>query len=339
MSTEPVTVLVGGRDQLERELVRFFMEEAGFRVLSMVSQDVDLVRQVEVDRPDAVIVFSSLTDADGTDLVHRIRRASRRPKIVVVTPSPETAWKGPARGADAFVEQWIGIQQLGSLLSRLCRRGPSEEPVSEEPAEAPGELARAGSGGGGGRALPPPPPPDGGGRWDRWFARLQGAAVASVVFLALFVGGTIFNQSPPTPQRMPPAVAAHLNRAYVLLDHLIDGMRDNIPSRIIVRYARQLSDERNSVAQAGDYTSALDQRIEQQVSPYLDDVPPAVAQQVMTALGDLVAPPSPSPSPDPGVIALPTTSPSPTPDLSPSPTTAPSPTDAPSPTTAPSPST
>src|SRR6266508_2263505 len=120
-TVRPLRVLVAAPQPLHRELVRFFLEEAGCQVVALAASGGDAISLVTSKRPDAVILHESLVTTVGAGLIQRVRQGSTSTKIVVVTPQPERAWGGRSRGADAFVEEWVGIQELGIVLQRLCR--------------------------------------------------------------------------------------------------------------------------------------------------------------------------------------------------------------------------
>ncbi|MGH2578543.1 MAG: response regulator, partial [Actinomycetota bacterium] len=88
----PLRVLVAAPQPLHRELMRFFLEEAGCQVVALVASGEDAVSLGTSKRPDAVILHESLADMAGARLIQRVRQGSTSTKIVVVTPQPELAW-------------------------------------------------------------------------------------------------------------------------------------------------------------------------------------------------------------------------------------------------------
>ena len=330
----PLRVLVAAHQPLHRELVRFFLEEGGCQVVALVARGDDAVSLAAEKRPDAVILHESLAAIGDEGLIQRVRQGSESTKIVVITPEPEQAWSGPFRGADAFVEEWVGIQNLGPVLQRLCRGAPGLQPARTEP-----ELAMVGAATAAGEGGEPPTAPravDQPKGWQaRWYERLQGAAAASVILIALFLGRGLF-QLPPTSGDAGSAVAsAHLTNAYSTLAVLVASMRDGMSPEVIAGNARKLSQERAAAIASGADVTRLDAAIAAEVPPLLPNITDEGAAAVEAILGDLVADQGPPPSPEPSPAEVP--SPEPSPEESPSPEPSETPSPEPSPTETPSP--
>src|SRR5512132_2407194 len=233
----PLRILVAAPQPLHRELVRFFLEEEGCQVVALVASGEDAVSLGTSKRPDAVILHENLADMAGAGLIQRIRQGSTSTKIVVVTPQPERAWSGPSRGADAFLEEWVGIQELGIVLHRLCPGTPvPAQPARMQPEPGTASASRAS----GKRRLPRPPrvvnlPV---GRRVRWHERLRGAAVASVILTLLLLGRGLFPE-PSTSAGLGSAASAHLANAYLTLDVLVTSMRGGMSEEAMAETARQ----------------------------------------------------------------------------------------------------
>jgi CheY-like chemotaxis protein len=266
--------------------MRFFLEEAGCQVVALVASGEDAVSLGTSKRPDALILHESLADMAGARLIQRVRQGSTSTKIVVVTPQPELAWSGPSRGADAFLEEWIGIQELGVVLQRLCLGTP----VPAQPARMqPEPWAASASTAAEQRRLSPSPrvvnlPM---GRRARWHERLWGAAVASVILILLFLGGGPFLE-PATSEGPGSVASAHLMNAYLTLDVLVAGMRGGMSEEAMAETARRLLAERAAALASGADTTQLDAAIDRDVSPLLSTIPHKGAAAVEYVLGDLV---------------------------------------------------
>ena len=291
----PLRVLVAAPQPLHRELMRFFLEEEGCHVVALVASGEDAVSLGTSKRPDALILHESLADMPGAGLIQRIRRGSTSTKIVVVTPQPERAWSGPSRGADAFLEEWVGIQELGIVLHRLCPGTPvPAQPARMQPEPGTASASRAA----GQRRLPPPhrvvnlPV----GRRARWHERFWGAAVASVILILLLLGRGLFPEV-STSEGPGSAVSAHLTNAYLTLDVLVTSMRGGTSEEAMAETARQLLVERAAALASGADTIRLDVAIEAKVSPLLSTVAGRVAVAVEYVLGDLVSSPGSSAEP------------------------------------------
>ena len=309
--------------------MRFFLEEAGCQVVALVASGEDAVSLVTAKRPDAVILHESLAAMAGAGLIQRVRQGSTSTKIVVVTPQPEQAWSGLSRGADAFVEEWVGIQELGILLNRLCRGAPAARSARVQPEpRAVGSSPAAGRGEG----LPPPPravDPSMG--WQaRWYERLRGAAVASVILFLLLVGGGRFHL-PATSEGPGSSASAHLTNAYSTLEVLVASMRGGMSAEAMAETARQLLTERAAALASGADITRLDAAIDAEVSPLLPNVTDEEAAAVQYVLGDLVGNQGPPPSPEPGPAEVPSPTETSAPKHSPSPDEAPTAESSPSP--------
>ena len=122
--TDPaLRVLVAVPIPLQRALVQFFMQEAGFDLLPIPLPNVDVADLAGHDRPDAIVLHESVAKRSDPGLVREVRRDSPSTKIVVLAQAPDEAWRGPARGADAYLEEWVGIAELDGVLRDLCRAG------------------------------------------------------------------------------------------------------------------------------------------------------------------------------------------------------------------------
>jgi len=283
----PLRVLVAAHQPLHRELVRFFLEEAGCQVVALVASAEDAISLVTSKRPDAVILDESLVAKVGAGFIQRVRQGSTSTKIVVVTPQPERSWSGPSRGADAFVEEWVGIQELGIVLQRLCRGAP----VPVQPARVQAKRATAGSSpaAGQGEGLPPSARavhlPRG--LKDRWSERLRGAAAASVILILLLLGRGLL--LPATSEDPGSAASAYLTTAYSTLELLAASMRPGRSAEAIAETARRLIAERAAALASGADTSRLDEAIDAKVSPLLSNVTDKGAAAIEFVLGDLLS--------------------------------------------------
>src|SRR6266511_1395129 len=283
-TVRPLRVLVAAPQPLHRELVRFFLEEAGCQVVALAASGGDAISLVTSKRPDAVILHESLVTTVGAGLIQRVRQGSTSTKIVVVTPQPERAWGGRSRGADAFAEEWVGIQELGIVLQRLCR-GAS---VPRQPARVHAKRATVGSSpaAGRGEGLPRPVHPPMG-LQARWYERLRGAAAASVILILLLLGRGLL--LPATSEGSGSEASAYLTNANSTLQLLVASMRAGRSAEAIAETARQLIAERAAALASGADTARLDAAIDTKVSPLLSNVTDKGAAAIEYVLGDLLS--------------------------------------------------
>src|SRR6266550_5618198 len=116
-------VLVAVPIPLQRSLVQFFVQEAGFELLPIPLPNVNVADLAGHDHPDAIVLHESVAKRSNSGLVREVRRDSPSTKIVVLAQAPDEAWRGPARGADAYLEEWVGIAELDGVLRDLCSAG------------------------------------------------------------------------------------------------------------------------------------------------------------------------------------------------------------------------
>jgi DNA-binding response OmpR family regulator len=85
----------------------------------------DALRHVSKDRPDAVVLDPDLPDADGCEVIRRVRACPDPPPIVVLTghTAPAVRRAVAAAGAAAIVLKPADPDALVRLLGRLTDRG------------------------------------------------------------------------------------------------------------------------------------------------------------------------------------------------------------------------
>ncbi|MDP9302693.1 MAG: hypothetical protein M3P43_17640 [Actinomycetota bacterium] len=306
--TDPtLRVLVAVPIPLQRALVQFFMQEAGFELLPIPLPNVNVAYLAAHDHPDAIVLHESVAKPWDSGLVDEVRRDSPSTKIVVLAQAPEEAWAGPARGADAYLEEWVGIAELEGVLRDLCPVGstlvaagsaqtvetPGLEhlPIEEAEQETPMPAASARTRGG------------------RWYERIQGAAAAALILFALLRGPGMFQET-ASIQGQTGAADASLDVAYSSFQLLVADLQQGSPSSVLIQDAGDLRAALATAMAAGADVRNLSAEIASQVQPLLENVPADTASAIVAALGGLVEQPSPAPEPSPSPSASDTPSPS-----------------------------
>ena len=258
----PLRVLVAMPTPLQCTLVRFFLDEAGFEILPMVPVGADVIPLAAGDRPEALVLHERFALHERAGLVQGVRRVSPSSKIVVLAQEPEEAWRGPSRGADAYLEEWVGLAHLEGILSQLCRgvSGPCDATsdhelealdlgdiqVAEDAEEvAPPRLAPVRSG--------------------RRHERLLGAVAAVVILIALLRGPGLFLATPSTSQSGSAAAAAHLREAYSSFELLVANMQAGSSSDVLIGAASNLLAVRAAAIASGADVRDLDAGIASQL--------------------------------------------------------------------------
>ena len=125
------------RDPHVRELQRFFLEEAGYRVTFAEDglQALELVRKL---RPAVVITEILVPRLDGLALCRRVKSdAPIKHTVVVILSLLAAEGRARAAGADAFLSKPLLAEQLTNTVRALTHprpptsKGGGSHPVSE----------------------------------------------------------------------------------------------------------------------------------------------------------------------------------------------------------------
>ncbi|MGZ8604692.1 MAG: hypothetical protein ACXWX9_08050, partial [Actinomycetota bacterium] len=300
--------MVGDRRPLERNLARFLLEERGFSVAVEAATAADTARAVREHRPEVVLVHEDVA-AEDASLIEGIRSASPHTRVVVLTTDRAAASPALVAAADAVVEEGSGLKELVPALAGRRTRQPAARQ------SAPVAFAAA-------VRRPPATPRERG-----WIERVQGAAAASIIVLAVVLARSTGTDLPTPPSESLGRV--HLLAAEEALDTLQERLEADATLEEVAILARDLLEERSSAWALGADTEELDAAILELIGPMLEDVSSDVAEVLVQLLGELVtgeepAEDFPSPAPSP-VTPRPDASPEPGPDPKPSPDTSPQP--------------
>ncbi|MGH2576784.1 MAG: response regulator, partial [Actinomycetota bacterium] len=104
--------------ELRGTITRHLRKE-GMDVLPSVPSGRSLVRVLEAERPDAVVLDTEVVRKAGADSIAAIRAATPGTKIVLITKGQATA-KAFALGADANVKAGAEPGAISSLIVNLC---------------------------------------------------------------------------------------------------------------------------------------------------------------------------------------------------------------------------
>ncbi len=130
MSTPAPEILIIDDELQIRRLLRVTLEGAGYRVREAATGSLGL-NEAAVQRPDAVILDLGLPDADGLDVLRRLREWSGLP-VLILSVRGEEAQKIAAldAGADDYLTKPFGGGELLARLRVLLRRAQPAGEVS-----------------------------------------------------------------------------------------------------------------------------------------------------------------------------------------------------------------
>ena len=121
----PETVMVIEDEKEIRELIRYHLERAGFRVHSAADGD-DGLKQLFASRPDAVVLDLMLPGRSGLEVLREVRGepSTRDLPVVVLTARSAEMDKllGFEHGADDYLTKPFSPRELVARLKALLRR-------------------------------------------------------------------------------------------------------------------------------------------------------------------------------------------------------------------------
>ncbi len=283
---EPVRVVVADEAPVNRSLIRYFLENDGFRVVGESSSADELVALAGSDRPDAVVIDDGLPGTNLFDTIKRIRKASPSTRIILFSsrvPSDASRALG-RRGADAALEKGVGLKDLTPALTLLCGAPPATVP--EVPAPMP-------------IAIRPAPPP----RRRRFLPRTGASAAVSLAVLAVLAlvllrawsGGSPPLRPNPNPVASPTPAVEDLDLGVLYLDAAMGDLSDLLAAmprgsfEEIVDLARGLMRGRTAALASGTDVSRLDALLAKRLTPsLLAQVSPRTAWVLVGILGPLL---------------------------------------------------
>jgi DNA-binding response OmpR family regulator len=119
----PTTVLVVEDEQKLRELVRSYLERAGFAVLTTGS-GAEAISLADSARPDLVVLDLGLPDIPGESVAREIRAAGPTPILMLTARSSEEDRIGGLElGADDYVTKPFSPRELVLRVQAILRRG------------------------------------------------------------------------------------------------------------------------------------------------------------------------------------------------------------------------
>jgi hypothetical protein len=269
-------VVVVDRRPLERNLVRFILQENGFEVAAEAATPAEAVRLVEREHPAVVVLHENAAWERGRPTIPLLRNTLPEGKLLVIASAFGVVRMDLVRDADAVLEEGVGFKNLPSVVGRLAAG-----------AAAPGSGGAART-----RKSAPAPARE----KERWLDRVQGATAASVVFLALVIARAA---APPGPEAVNARPAVALRAAVHSLQDL-QAVSTDSPNDVI-QQAIEVAADRAAAVDAGANVSALDAQIRALVDDVLPALPDDAAKTLLLVFADVqgISTPTPTPTPSP----------------------------------------
>src|SRR3990170_2849919 len=108
-------VVADGRP-LQRNLLRFLLEQEGYKVVSEAATGSAAAEMAGRYRPDVVVLHETLA-LESPDVVRLIRRASPTATVVILTADRTTMPSELTEAADASIEEGAGLRELAFVVS------------------------------------------------------------------------------------------------------------------------------------------------------------------------------------------------------------------------------
>src|ERR1700759_3186286 len=120
------TVLVVEDERKLRDLVRSYLDRAGFTVLSTDS-GAEAITMAMTSAPDLVILDLGLPDVPGETVARELRASSATPILMLTAKSAEEdRTRGLELGADDYVTKPFSPRELVLRVQAILRRGGPE---------------------------------------------------------------------------------------------------------------------------------------------------------------------------------------------------------------------
>lgn len=141
--TRPTRILVVDDDPRLRDLLRRYLSENGFQVLS--AEDAAAMNRLWVrERADLIVLDLMMPGEDGLSILRRLRGSNDRTPVILLTARGDDVDRiiGLEMGADDYLAKPFNPRELLARINAVLRRTPPAEAPAAPGAD--GELIRFG---------------------------------------------------------------------------------------------------------------------------------------------------------------------------------------------------
>ncbi len=139
METEKATILVADDDPKVRELLRLFLEKAGYRV-ALAGNGAEAISMAQESVPDVILVDVMMPQMDGFEVCRQLRNDTRIGHVPILMLTSRSALgdklSGFESGADDYVTKPFDLDELLARIRALLRRAreiPVRSPLTGLP--------------------------------------------------------------------------------------------------------------------------------------------------------------------------------------------------------------
>jgi len=134
------TILVVEDERKIRDLVRSYLERAGFQVVTTAS-GAEAITLAETVAPELVVLDLRLPDVPGEEVAREVRSRSQVPILMLTARSAgEDRIRGFELGADDYVTKPFSPRELVLRVQAILRRAQGDAAVEETASFGEGEL-------------------------------------------------------------------------------------------------------------------------------------------------------------------------------------------------------
>ncbi len=139
METEKATILVADDDPKVRELLRIFLDKAGYRVI-LAGNGTEAISMAGEKMPDVILVDVMMPQMDGFEVCRQLRNDTRIGHVPILMLTSRSALgdklSGFESGADDYVTKPFDLDELLARIRALLRRAreiPVRNPLTGLP--------------------------------------------------------------------------------------------------------------------------------------------------------------------------------------------------------------